>query len=170
MMKGISDVVYEAPRLDFENYTPLGRKTETDLLEALEQAAGEVDVLCVSDQMEFGCITPGIRHYLCDLGKRHLHGVRAWSELLDILRERERNRTLPRVLLHAWNGPHELAREFLRLGALFSVGLRELSHSAAAERYARIPEGRLFPETDDHPENWSRTVALLGLLRNGLTT
>lgn len=100
----------------------------------------------------------------------HLHGVRAWSELLDILRERERNRTLPRVLLHAWNGPHELAREFLRLGALFSVGLRELSHSAAAERYARIPEGRLFPETDDHPENWARTVALLGLLRNGLTS
>lgn len=99
----------------------------------------------------------------------HLHGVRAWSELLEILRERERNRTLPRVLLHAWNGPHELAREFLSLGALFSVGLRELSHSAAAERYARIPEGRLFPETDDHPENWARTVALLGLLRGGLS-
>lgn len=100
----------------------------------------------------------------------HLHGVRAWSELLDILRERERNRTLPRVLLHAWNGSHELAREFLKLGALFSVGLRELSHSAAAERYARIPEGRLFPETDDHPEHWARTVALLGLLRGGLST
>lgn len=99
----------------------------------------------------------------------HLHGVRAWSELLEILRERERNRTLPRVLLHAWNGSHELAREFLNLGALFSVGLRELSHSAAAERYARIPEGRLFPETDDHPENWARTVALLGLLRGGLS-
>lgn len=100
----------------------------------------------------------------------HLHGVQAWSELLDILRERERNRTLPRILLHAWNGSHEMAREFLKLGAIFSVGLRELSHSAAAERYARIPEGRLFPESDDHPENWARTVALLGLLRGGLST
>ena len=69
---GISDVVYEDPRLDFENYTPLSRDTEMDLLEALEQTAGEVDVLCVSDQMEFGCITPKIRRYLCALGKQGL--------------------------------------------------------------------------------------------------
>lgn len=97
-----------------------------------------------------------------------IHGVRAWSEILEILRTRHQNGTLPRVLLHAWNGSHEMAREFLQLGAFFSVGLRELSHSKAAERYARIPEGRLFPETDDHPENWARTVALLGLIRGGL--
>lgn len=97
-----------------------------------------------------------------------LHGVHAWSELLEILRERHRNGTLPRVLLHAWNGSHELAREFLQLGAFFSVGLRELSHSKATERYARIPEGRLFPETDGHPGNWARTIALLRLIRGGL--
>lgn len=99
----------------------------------------------------------------------HLHGVRAWGELLSLLRERQRSGTLPRILLHAWSGSHELAREFLELGAIFSVGLRELSHPKAAERYARIPAGRLFPETDDHPENWARTVALLGLLRTDLT-
>lgn len=98
----------------------------------------------------------------------HLHGAGAWSELLGILRERNRCGTLPRVLLHAWNGSHEMAREFLALGAVFSVGLRELSHPKAAERYARIPEGKIFPETDDHPENWARTVALLGLIRGGL--
>jgi TatD DNase family protein len=99
----------------------------------------------------------------------HLHGAQAWSELLDILRERHRCGTLPRVHLHAWNGSHELAREFVQLGSVtFSVGLRELSHSKAAERYARIPEGRLFPESDDKPEDWARTVALLGLLRGGL--
>lgn len=99
----------------------------------------------------------------------HLHGARAWGELLPLLRERYRCGTLPRVLLHAWNGSHELAREFLDLGAIFSVGLRELTHPKAAERYARIPAGRLFPETDDHPEHWARTVALLGLLRADLT-
>lgn len=98
----------------------------------------------------------------------HLHGVQAWPELLELLRARARQDTLPRILLHAWNGPHELAREFLRLGAIFSVGLRELSHPRAKERYARIPEGRLFPETDDHPENWERTLALLNLLQHGL--
>ncbi len=98
----------------------------------------------------------------------HLHGVQAWAEILDILRARERAGTLPRVLLHAWNGSHELAREFLKLGAIFSVGLRELSSPKAAERYARIPADRLFPESDGHPENWARTVALLGLLRADL--
>lgn len=95
----------------------------------------------------------------------HLHGVHAWAELLDILRQRARTRTLPRVLLHAWNGSHELAREFLKLGAIFSVGLRELSHPKAYERYARIPADKLFPETDDHPEHWERTLALLTVHR-----
>ena len=98
----------------------------------------------------------------------HLHGVHAWAELLEILRQRERAGTLPRVLLHAWNGSHEMAREFIRLGAVFSVGLRELSSPKAAERYARIPANRLFPETDGHPENMGRTVALLGLIRGDL--
>ncbi len=91
----------------------------------------------------------------------HLHGVHAWSELLEILRARARTNTLPRVLLHAWNGSHELAREFLKLGAIFSVGLRELQHPRAHERYSRIPADKLFPETDDHPEDWERTIALL---------
>lgn len=95
----------------------------------------------------------------------HLHGAHAWSELLSILKERNRCSTLPRFLLHAWNGSHELARCFLELGAIFSVGLRELSHPKARERYARIPADRLFPESDDHPDTWGRTIALLGLLR-----
>lgn len=69
---GISDVVYEDPRLDFENYTPLSEDVENQLLTMLEKTAKEVDVLCVSDQMEFGCITPRIREHICDLGKQGL--------------------------------------------------------------------------------------------------
>lgn len=98
----------------------------------------------------------------------HLHGVRAWPELLEILRARHKAGTMPRVLLHAWNGSHELAREFINLGCIFSVGLRELSHSKAQERYARIPDNKIFPESDDHPENWARTLALFSIIRNGL--
>ena len=98
----------------------------------------------------------------------HLHAVRCHAELLGILKERARSNTLPRVLLHAWNGSHEMAREFLALGAIFSVGTRELSHSKAQERYARIPEGKLFPESDDDPQSWPRTLALFRLLRGGL--
>lgn len=95
----------------------------------------------------------------------HLHGAGAWGRLLELLRERERAGALPRVLLHAWGGSHEMAREFLRLGAIFSVGLRELMHPKAAERYARIPAGHLFPESDDCPESWPRTLELLHALR-----
>ena len=98
----------------------------------------------------------------------HLHGAQAWGELTEILRARHRQGTLPRCLLHAWNGSHELARELLQLGCIFSVGLRELRHPRAAERYARIPEGRLFPETDDRPETWEQTLALLAALRGPL--
>lgn len=98
----------------------------------------------------------------------HLHCVHAHGELLSLLRERHRAGTLPRVLLHAWSGSHEMAREFMALGAIFSVGLRELSHPKAAERYARIPADRLFPETDDRPETWARTLALMHLLRRDL--
>ncbi len=95
----------------------------------------------------------------------HLHGVQAWVEILEILRERFRCGTLPRVLLHAWNGSHEMAREFLQLGVIFSVGLRELSSPKAEQRYGRIPADRLFPESDDKPENWARCVAALAMLR-----
>lgn len=97
----------------------------------------------------------------------HLHGSNAWGDLYAILRERRRTGTLPRVLLHAWNGSPELARQFLQLGCVFSVGLRELSHPKAAERYAAIPADKLFPETDDHPETWPKVLALLAALRIG---
>lgn len=98
----------------------------------------------------------------------HLHGVQAWSELLTTLQDRHRCGTLPRVLLHAWNGSHEMAREFLQLGVIFSVGLRELSHPKAEQRYGRIPHDRLFAESDDHAENWPRTLALLSMLQGGI--
>ncbi len=98
----------------------------------------------------------------------HLHGVQAWAELLELLRARERSGTLPRVLLHAWNGSHEMAREFLKLGACFSVGLRELNSPKAEERYARIPHERLFAESDDAPGTYPRALALLRLLQHGI--
>ena len=66
---GISDVVYEDPRLDFENRAPITPACEEKLLAALNAAAAELDVLCVSDQMKFGCITPKIRARLCEMGR-----------------------------------------------------------------------------------------------------
>lgn len=69
LRRGISDVVYEDPRLDFESREPVGAATEAKILAALEQMAAQVDVICVSDQMKYGCITPAVREKLSQLGK-----------------------------------------------------------------------------------------------------
>jgi len=58
---GISEVEYEDPRLDFCNYKPLNKEDETALLAKLDAAVSDLDVLCVSDQLTFGCITPAVR-------------------------------------------------------------------------------------------------------------
>lgn len=69
LRSGISDVVYEDPRLDFENRAPISESVEKKVLGALNAAAEEVDVICVSDQMQFGCITPAVRARLSELGR-----------------------------------------------------------------------------------------------------
>ncbi len=73
--KGISSVEYEDPRLDFNNYEELPRGDEVKLLEALEQCAGRIDVLCVSDQLPYGCITQEVRNKLLSLAKAGLKVV-----------------------------------------------------------------------------------------------
>ena len=67
--RGISDVAYEDPRLDFENRAPLPEDCERAVLDALERAAADADVICVSDQMRFGCVTPAVRERLCRYGE-----------------------------------------------------------------------------------------------------
>ncbi|MBR4728204.1 MAG: sugar kinase, partial [Clostridia bacterium] len=67
---GISDVVYEDPRLDFENDTALSSETERRLLDALDDAAASSDVIAVCDQLACGVITPIIRERLCEIAAR----------------------------------------------------------------------------------------------------
>lgn len=69
LRRGIADVTYEDPRLDFENRAPLSGDAERKILAALENAARDLDVICVSDQMLYGCITPAVRAYLSELGR-----------------------------------------------------------------------------------------------------
>ena len=75
ILKGISNLEYEAPRLDFCNYQELLREDETALLEQLIRLAGEIDVLCVSDQLAFGCITPAVRAGINKLAREGLKVV-----------------------------------------------------------------------------------------------
>lgn len=64
---GISDVMYEDPRLDFENHTPLSEETENKLIRALNTI--DADVYCVSDQMANGAVTPRVRSEIIRLGR-----------------------------------------------------------------------------------------------------
>lgn len=67
---GISDVVYEDPRIDFENRTPLTIDEENQIINALEDASKACDIIAVADQFCNGVITPRVRDYLSDLAKR----------------------------------------------------------------------------------------------------
>lgn len=75
MMKGVSDVVYEAPRLDFENDAPLPKEAEDALIHALREAADELDVLCVCDQMSNGCVTERVRQEIEHLARQGLRVI-----------------------------------------------------------------------------------------------
>lgn len=65
--RGLSGVEYEDPRLDFENYEPPSAAEEAGLLRRLDRTWERVDVLCVSDQLRFGSITPRLRARLIEL-------------------------------------------------------------------------------------------------------
>ena len=66
---GISDVVYEDPRLDFENFETVDEETENNILKEIQLEAEKADVIAVSDQFKFGIITPKIRMLLSELSK-----------------------------------------------------------------------------------------------------
>ena len=72
MMKGTADTVYEAPRLDFENDQELPFEAEEQLIDALKEAAKELDVLCVCDQMKNGCVTRWVREAVTELADEGL--------------------------------------------------------------------------------------------------
>ncbi len=69
LRKGISDVTYEDPRIDFENRSALPQELETELATRLREAAAKVDAIAVSDQLEFGVVTSAVREVLSSLSR-----------------------------------------------------------------------------------------------------
>lgn len=67
MRMGISDVVYEDPRIDFENREPMGAEDERAVCAALREAAGRCGVIAVADQLEYGVVAPAVRGVLAEL-------------------------------------------------------------------------------------------------------
>lgn len=69
MRKGYLGIEVEDPRLDFEEFSPLSRELEDQIIEKLKHYASSADVLCVSDQFEMGCITDRVRETVNQLAK-----------------------------------------------------------------------------------------------------
>jgi len=65
--KGISEIEYEDPRLDFQNYSALIPEEETRVITALENVSGKVDVIAVVDQIYYGIVTEKIRKKLKEI-------------------------------------------------------------------------------------------------------
>ena len=61
MRRGYSDVVYEDPRIDFENRAAITDQQEAFILDSLAALSNEVDVIIVCDQFRYGIISEQIR-------------------------------------------------------------------------------------------------------------
>ena len=68
LRKGFSDVVYEDPRLDFENSEPVSPDVQEQLL--AQVSASGADIICVCDQLDQGVVGSVLREGLCQLGRQ----------------------------------------------------------------------------------------------------
>ena len=69
MRRGYAGTDMEDPRIDFESFEPLPHEAEEQLLTRLDEIASRVDLLCVSDQFEFGCVTERVREKVNELAR-----------------------------------------------------------------------------------------------------
>ncbi|MFW5986078.1 MAG: bifunctional heptose 7-phosphate kinase/heptose 1-phosphate adenyltransferase [Halanaerobiales bacterium] len=69
LMHGHSEVVYEAPRLDFINSKDISGQLETEIIEKIEVMIEKTDMLIITDQLEYGIINSTIRGKINTLAK-----------------------------------------------------------------------------------------------------
>jgi rfaE bifunctional protein kinase chain/domain len=72
---GISETVYEDPRLDFANVSPFDLSVEESLIDSINKLSEEVDILCVCNQLPtnvYGAVTVKVREHLNKLAKNGL--------------------------------------------------------------------------------------------------
>lgn len=93
MRMGISDVIYEDPRLDFAATAPISAASEAKVLRWLDGIDGKLDILCVCDQFANGIVTNAVLDRLTKMhtpvlvdsrnriGQYHVHGVLKPNEL-----------------------------------------------------------------------------------------
>lgn len=155
--RGYSDLLYESPRLDYENREALSAGDEAALMGALERAAQEVDVLCVCDQLKNGCVTGRIRRRVCELARDGLRVIvdsrDRIGEYQDVIVKPNEMEAMRALNLNGAVTPERMAQAALALSersgrpALITLG--ENGCLAAEDgRVAHIPARRVSGPTD----------------------
>lgn len=67
MRRGYLGFDVEDPRIDFESFESLSEDAELRVIDQLDQWTADADVLCVSDQFAFGCVTDRVRQRINEL-------------------------------------------------------------------------------------------------------
>jgi TatD DNase family protein len=104
-----------------------------------------------------------------------LHGVRAWSELLDLL-ENNLNFRHCRVILHWFTGSKKQLERAVEMGCYFSLNIKNFQSKNSQSILEALPIDRVLTETDGpfvkigkraaHPADVSRVVAQCAHLWN----
>ncbi len=81
MRRGYLGFEVEDPRIDFESFEKIASQTEDTIIENLKKAVKNADVLCVSDQFEFGCVTDRVRDAVNEIAKGILTVVDSRSRI-----------------------------------------------------------------------------------------
>ena len=155
--RGYSDLLYESPRLDYENREALSAGDEAALMGALERAAQEVDVLCVCDQLKNGCVTGRVRRRVCELARDGLRVIvdsrDRIGEYQDVIVKPNEMEAMRALNLNGAVTPERMAQAALALSersgrpALITLG--ENGCLAAEDgRVAHIPARRVSGPTD----------------------
>lgn len=79
----------------------------------------------------------------------NLHTSGAEKLVLEYLQ----NRSLPAIVIHWYNGPMELVKDFLDLGAYFTIGVEIFDSDFIRTLASNLPEDRILTETDN-PNGW----------------
>lgn len=133
----------------------INRLDELDILLETAPAIGEIglDRRWVEDEERYPAQETVFRYFL-DVAEQsgkliNLHTSGAESLILEHLH----SRSLPAVIIHWYNGPHDLIQDYLDLGAYFTIGVEVLRSKKIQQIASVLPEDRILTETDN-PNGW----------------
>lgn len=139
--RGYSDLLYESPRLDYENREALSGGDEAALMEALERAAREVDVLCVCDQLKNGCVTGRVRRRVCELARDGLRVIvdsrDRIGEYRDVIVKPNEMEAMRALNLNGAVTPERMAQAALNLNGAVTLERMVQAALALSERSGR---------------------------------